>query len=318
MDNSSGESNVSLDVNQASAAFENFFSAPEEVKSDEPLVDTEIDLKQAPAEVPEAPPEPEQDAPADEPVTVKIDGKDVVLTKEQIAQAYKDGLRQADYTKKTMEVAEQRKTAQAETAKAQQERATYADNLNRMAAQLEGVLEVQQQTNWDELLKSDPVEYLAQQRLAQQRYAQLQQVNQQRGLVEAQMKAESEKAHQSFIESQQQELLAKLPAWTDEAKAKAEKEAIRAYLSKEGYDDKALQNVSDHKAVILARKAMLYDQMIEKANAAAKKVQALPTKVERPGVADQNNVDRRTASIQRFNKTGSIEDASRAFSSMFS
>ena len=77
---------------------------------------------------------------------------------------------QADYTKKTMAAADERKAATAETQKAQQERATYAQNLQEMQIRLEGALQEQSKAiDWEQLLNSDPVEYLKQQHLVQSR-----------------------------------------------------------------------------------------------------------------------------------------------------
>ncbi|MDE2098903.1 MAG: hypothetical protein KGL39_16740 [Patescibacteria group bacterium] len=221
-----------------------------------------------------------------ETITIEVDGKPVELTKAELAEHYKSGLRQADYTKKTMEAAEVRKAAEAETAKAREERAQYAAKLNDTAMQLRAVL--QDQPDWQQLLSADPVEYLKQQHLFNQRQAALSQVMQQQKTVEAQENAEREKAFEDFLSQQRTELLAKLPDWKDPAKESAEKNAIAEYLLKQGFDKKAISGITDHRAVILGRKAMLYDAMMEKANAAAKKVAAAPTRVIKSGEGLQN------------------------------
>ena len=64
-----------------------------------------------------------------------------------------------------------------------------------------------------------------------------------------------------------------------------------------------MEGVSDHRAVILARKAMLYDQMAAKANAAQKKVETLPKRVERASVSDATpQLDKRNAQYQRLSR----------------
>jgi hypothetical protein len=77
-----------------------------------------------------------------------------------------------------------------------------------------------------------------------------------------------------------------------------------------------VDTITDAKAVLLARKAMLYDQMVGKASAAAKKVSALPQKVERPGQGDNPGITPRTAAYLKLNKTGKVEDAARAFAAI--
>lgn len=307
MDNPSEGSTGPLDVNQASSLFSEALD-PEKQAAAEPAA--------APPEpeAAEAPQEAEAQAPEAEPtVTVKIDGKDVEVPLSELKNGYQ---RQADYTRKTMEVSEQRKAAEAERAQAHQERQAYAANLQRMQAQLEGALQQQQQTNWEELLQSDPVEYLKQQHQAQARQAQLNQVYAEQQRMAALQQAEQAQVRQAYLAQQQEELLAKLPEWKDAQKAQAEKTALRDYLLESGYDRQTVETITDAKAVLLARKAMLYDQMVGKASAAAKKVSTLPSKVERPGTGDNPGLDRRSSAFQRLSKTGRAEDAAALFASI--
>ena len=129
-------------------------------------------------------------------------------------------------------------------------------------------------------------------------------------------KAETEKAHADYLKQQEGELLAKLPEWKDESKAKAEREAITQFLMDNGYTSKEVSGISDHRAVVMARKAMLYDTMMQKAQAAAKKVENLPTKVQRSGDGDKPNLDKRTAAYQKLSKSGRVEDAAAIFADM--
>ena len=301
-----------LDTNGAAEAFSKLFATPQETPQE-----AEPEREEPTTEEPEA--DPVEDASAEEddsPVTIEVDGKKVELSKAELADYYKNGLRQADYTRKTMEVSEQRKAAEAETQRAMQERTAYAQNLQKMAAQLEGALEEQAKLDWDSLLQNDPVEYLKQRSIAEKRQAALQENFHQQAKVQEQFQAEQQKALAQHIADQQGLLLAKIPEWKDKAKAKTETAAIRDYLLEQGYDQKAVETVADAKAVILARKAMLYDQMIAKASAAAKKVSTLPTKVERPGTG--KSVDQRSSAYQKLTKSGSIDDAAAVFRGMFS
>lgn len=311
------DSTSSLDVNQAAAGFADYFAQPEKEAESTPAVDTEIET--AASETPdEQQSEAVDEAHADEApemVTVEINGKTVEVPLSEVKASYQ---KDKAASEKFEAAAALKKEASAETAKAQQERATYAANLERMGLQLEAVLHSQAQTDWNALLESDPVEFLKQKNLAEQRQAQLQQVNQQRHQIALQQQAEAQESYRAFLQEQQQQLLNKLPSWKDDAKAKAEQAALKTYLQKEGYDPQAIDGISDHKAVVLARKAMLYDQMIAKASAATKKVAPLPAKVERPGVAESGGLDRRGALVQKAFKSGSVEDMGKVFSTMFS
>jgi hypothetical protein len=261
LDTAPQPSNASLSVSDAAALFD----APvEEVK---PEAQAEEPAKVEPARAPEATqadPESETEEQATdeaERVTIEIDGKTVELTKAELADAYKNGLRQADYTRKTMEAAEQRKAAETETSKAREERQRYERGLQQAQAVLQAQLHEQSQIDWNKLLEADPVEYLKQQHLANQRQARLQNINQEQQHLHAR--------HQ------------------------------------------------DHRLVLVSRKAMLYDQMMAKASAAAKKVANLPQKVERPGASHTNPSDGRTVAMKRLSSSGSLQDAAKALEGYF-
>jgi hypothetical protein len=308
VDNQTGP--TALNEYSAAEALGDFLEPPKQEETPQP--DTELDTP-AKAE-PEA--EPVEAQEADDGVEIEVDGKPVKLTKAELAEAVKGQMRQADYTKKTMEVAEQRKEAQAEKAQALAQREQYATALQQQAAVLQAALGEQQKTDWNALLDSDPVEYLKQRNLFEQRQAALGQSVQQLQVIDQQRQAEAQENRSRFLSQQQDELLAKLPEWKDEGKAKAEKEALSKYLKDFGYSKDEVDGVADHRAVLMARKAMLYDQMVSKAQATAKKVQNLPQRVERPSVGEANpNLDRRSQAYQRLNKSGRVEDAASLLSS---
>lgn len=306
MDNPVQESSNELDV----------FSAAEGIASllpdGEPDDEQQQEVQSADATADESQGEESQEEQQAEPqkVTVKVDGKDIELTPDEIAEAYKGQLRQADYTRKTMEAAEQRKAADAEIAKARQEREDYANKLQGFANQATYELQALKAQLTDELLESDPVEYMRKQRIAEMRHAELVQAGEELQKVNnlrAQDRAEAERRH--FAE-QQEQLLAKLPEWKDPAKAKAEVAKIKDYLASVGYSG-AEADFTDHRAVILARKAMQFDELTAKAKEATKKIAAVPPKVERPGNAESQARpgDGRTVAMKRLQKTGSIYDA---------
>lgn len=313
MDNPATESTGALDTNQAAGVFAAMLNGdtaeppPKEAKKAEETPAEPV--AEAPAEPTEEPAEPAEDEPT---VTVKIDGKDVEVKLSELKNGYQ---RQADYTRKTMETAETRKAAEAQLQAAQQERQAYQANLQKMQAQLEGVLQEQQNIDWEQLLQSDPVEYLKQQHLLQKRQAAYQANQYEQQKVAAQLQAEQQKAQADYIRTQQEFLLAKLPDWKDATKAQAEKTALKNYLLEQGYDEQSVSSVADAKAVLLAHKAMKYDQMMANAKAAAKKVSTLPQKVERPGTGNAPGLDKRSSAFQRLSKTGRIDDATEVFKS---
>ena len=298
---------TALDPNQAGNLLAELFDDTKKPPGETPAAEKAVEVEVDP---------PAEDAPP-EMVKVDIDGYEIELPKDKADKLSAERLMQADYTRKTMATADERKAAQAESQKAIQERTAYAQNLTRLQAQVEGALQDQSKAvDWQQLLTNDPVEYLRQRHLAESRQAQLQQIGQEQNRVNAQLQAERLNAHDRHLVEQQQALVAKLPEWKDEAKASAEKSAIRDYLLGQGFEAAELAQVTDARSVVMARKAMLYDQMVSKASAAAKKVATLPTKVERPGGGEAQGMDKRASAFQRLSKSGRPEDAASLFASI--
>ena len=307
---------TALDINGAASVFAEMLDPKEAPANDDGSSDSE-GVKEPELEVEtEAAPEGEADANNEETVTIEVDGKPVELTKAQLAEAYKSGLRQADYTKKTMEASEQRKAADAEIQKAQQERAIYAQKLQQQEAVLSAALQEQQKIDWEQLLNNDPVEFMRQKHLSEQRQAALQQTMQEQHFLRQQFQAEQAISMQRFLSEQQEQLLAKLPEWKDEGKAKAEKQALREFLSESGYSEDEIGNAADHRMIIIARDAMRFREMMNKAKAASKKVENVPQRVERPAAGSAPSIDKRSAQFQKLSKSGRVEDAAAIFASL--
>jgi hypothetical protein len=79
--------------------------------------------------------EAEEQEEGEEPTfTIKVDGKDITLTKTELIERAQKG---TDYTQKTMEVAEQRKAAEAERTKAAEARQQYEQTLTETSNRLD-------------------------------------------------------------------------------------------------------------------------------------------------------------------------------------
>lgn len=260
--------------------------------------------------------EPNAETKAAEPqkYTIKVDGKDVTLTAEEMADAYKGQMRDKDYRQKTMEAADVRKTADAEIAQARAQRDEYAGKLESFTNQANYEVNALKAQLTDELLHEDPVTYLATQRIVEKRQAELVQAHQELQQISQQRQAEHAEAIRQHLTQQQELLLAKLPEWKDPAKAKAEVTQLKEYLVSQGMTPEET-DLTDHRAVIIARKAMQYDALMERARSATKKVASAPPKVERPGNAESARPgDGRTTAMKNLQKTGSISDAASALS----
>ena len=240
---------------------------------------------------------------------VKVDGREIEVPEDELLKGYS---RQQDYTKKTMELAAHRQQVEQVAAQIQNERAGYQAQLNQMAAALGQQLE--QQPDWQNLLKTDPVAYLEQRHLYEQRHAAFQQAQQAQAQYAQMTRAQQAQSAQQQLEQEREQLIANLPAWKDDAKAQTEKKALASHLIERGYTQEQIAQLTDHRTVIMAREAMLYRQMMSKATATAKQVEKLPPRMERPGVT--RPTDGRTVDMQALKKSGKTEDAAALFAKM--
>lgn len=106
-------------------------------------------------------------------------------------------------------------------------------------------------------------------------------------------------------------LLHAIPEWSAADKRDSEATALSRFLANAGFLDDELSDLTDHRLIVLARKAMLYDQLMRSKPLAEKKLAAAPTMLS-PGAAPSKKSEaerRRDALIKRYRQTGRHEDA---------
>lgn len=246
---------------------------------------------------------------------VKIAGEEREVPLSELLKGYQ---LESDYRIKTSQVAEQARAAQAQFQQAQALQAQYAQALQSYMQQL---ATVQPQQPDPALIESDPVGYLRQQQAYQAWQQQVQRTQSEAMQLQAAQAAQQEQRMAELEREQARLLTEAIPDWEDATKARAGKAEVAQFLKAAGYTDAEIQGVRDHRAVVMARKAMLYDQLQAKQQQqqqqATQKVQNLPPKPpQRPGGGDVSPTDGRTRSMQSLKKTGSIEDAAQVFASM--
>jgi hypothetical protein len=276
-------------------------AADEELSTEADAVDDETDAEQS--EEDDYSEEEEQP----QVFTVKVDGKEVDVTLEELQKGYS---RTQDYTRKTQQIAEVRKHAEAELQAVRAEREQYAQLLGALEAQVQQA--AQPNINWDQLRNEDPIEYVTQRELMrenQERNAAIQSEKQR--LFELSNQEQMQYRNQ-MLQQEQESLVAAIPEWKDAKKAAAEKAMLVQFGQKAGFSPDELKNVVDHRAVVMLRKAALYDQMMSK-RGQIKPVTNNGPRPAKPGAAGRvsNNTEALRAQ-QRVAKTGRVDDAANA------
>jgi len=248
-----------------------------------------------------------QDEAKPEIFTVKVDGKEVEVTLDELQKGYS---RTQDYTRKTQQVAEARKAAEAELQAIRAEREQYAQLLGALSEQVKTAADPK--IDWDRLYNEDPIEYVRQREVMRENRekAAAIQAEQQR-LAEISQK-EQMAQFQAVKAKESDALLEALPTWKDPAKAKAEKAMLVEFGQKMGFTPQELGNIYDHRVVLALRKAALYDQMQAKRQGIKPVVNNGP-KPAKPGAAGRvSQMSDSARATQRLAKTGRVQDAASA------
>lgn len=273
----------------------------EELSADANAADDETDTEQS--ELSEDTEEQEQP----QVFSVKIDGTEVEVTLDELQKGYS---RTLDYTRKTQQIAEVRKQTEGELQAVRAEREQYAQLLSALEAQVQQA--AQPNIDWDRLYSEDPIEWIRQREVMrdnQDRAAAIQSEKQRLSQLSQQEQAQF---MQQKLQQEQEALLAAIPDWRDAEKAKAEKTLLVEFGQKIGFTSDELKNVVDHRAVLMLRKAALYDQMMSK-RGSIKPVTNNGPRPAKPGAAGRvSNSTESVRAQQRVAKTGRVDDAANA------
>ncbi len=292
--------------------------AEEEVVTEEGLADTEDDAAddvgdeefdgegEEPEAVEEDDDEPEEVEASQETetFTVKVDGEDVSVTREELTRSYSG---QKYILKGMKEVAQQKREAEGVYHALQQEQARVAQLYETMSKQ--GVVQAPQAPD-PSTAQDDPVGYI--QALAEYN-SKLDAFKQQEAEVQAtlqQQSAAAEKATQAYMQEQRQKLMQDIPELADATKGKQLLSEMRATGERYGFSASELDQISDSRTVKVLHDAYQWRKFQESKGSIEQKVKkARPAvKPKAPGKASAETKRQRELK-SNLKRTGRIEDA---------
>ena len=244
----------------------------------------------------------EEEKPA-EVYTVKVDGKEIEVTLDELQKGYS---RTQDYTRKTQQIAETRKAVEAEAAAIRAEREQYAQLLGALKQQLESA---EAPPDLDRLYNEDPIEWVRQRELLRDKQEKLAAIQSEQARLSQLTEQQRAKEFQAHLATQQEALIQAVPEWKDPKKAQAEKALLVEFGKKIGFSDEELKNVYDHRAVVALRKAALYDQMMSKRGQIKPVVNNGPRPAKPSAAGRVSQTTEATRAKQRLAKTGRVNDA---------
>lgn len=251
-------------------------------------------------------PDTQTESPETDDQTVEVDYEGA---KYRVPAAVKDAiLRQADYTRKTQEVATQRAAVEQERQAVQRLQQEAQANIGQYAAlqQIDAQLANLQRLDWNKLAADDPWQHLQMRQQWTEMLHARQGVIQQLEHTRQQNMAAQARALADAMRQGHEVLAKEVPDWGPELQ-----KALLGAAQNVGYRPEEMAMVSDPRAVKLLHKAYLYDQLQQQKTVVEKQVkQVPPKKVVRPS-ATQGPAEGApsNAHLARLRKTGRDEDA---------
>ena len=248
--------------------------------------------------------------------TIKVDGEEFEVGIDELKNGYQ---RQADYTRKSQALAEQRKETEAiqsERQRLEQERQMYANGLQMLQEQQTAKLKPFESVDWEALKAEDPYQYMIKKdeyRDAQERVTNIQQQQQ---LVQQEQNQQAQKARAHFVQQEYSKLVEALPEWND--KDSTIKKDVQEYAKSVGFLPEEINQLADHRSVLIIKKAMEYDKLTKKVAPKKKAVKKVP-KVQKSGRGNSKE-DAAVEAIKkkraRLQKSGKQDDAASVFYDM--
>jgi phosphoribosylpyrophosphate synthetase len=266
--------------------------------------------------------ETEEEVESAEPELYKviIDGEEVEVSLDELQKGYS---RQSDYTRKTQQLAQQRKEAEA----LQQDYAQRVQQLNQFAQNLQQQPDIPEPQwtadpqAWERLRHEDPVQFVLEKDAARDRQLARQERAQQMQYLQSEQQNLQQQQFAQHLDTQRQQLNELIPAWSDKETAKSEKAELRKWASDAyGLTEQDLSQAYDARLVKILYDAWSANKTTSQAKQQLKKPQESTVKTApklgRNFTPTDEGASRLKKSMQRLQKSGRNQDAVAVFDAL--
>ena len=250
---------------------------------------------------------------------VTVNGINQKVNLNELMKGYS---RESDYTKKTMDLSNQRKEVESLQDNLKKEFEAVKSSRDQYAQQLEILsknLKQEENIDWENLYQDNPAEYVRKKAESDKRKETLQLAQQEQMRIQQEKRSEQEKVYQDYILNERKILAEKLPVYADKEKGAEFTKRLSNFAKESGYTDQEIDMMVDHRAVLLLADAYRYNQL-KKTKLSDKKVNKAPKVVTsnasnvREDSDRKQNVDKR---MTRLKKSGHIKDAQSVLKEMY-
>ena len=228
---------------------------------------------------------------------------------EQIQEWRDAGLRTADYTRKTQEVAEQRRTLEGYAGEVSAQQTAVAEALERALAVVEAYVPAPPST---ELAIRDPARYTQELAIYQSALAHVEEITQARMQLTAQARELHQADRARLLQAERERLFAAIPELTDDGRRHAfNQEMVRA-VEAYGFSEADYAQIIDHRLIRVLADAARY-QKIKAASAGRGPRPAAQRAPQPPGRRAGSAVGSEFgAALTQARRSGTSQDAARA------
>ena len=248
--------------------------------------------------------------------TVTVNGEDMDVSIDELVSGYS---RQSDYTRKTQELATERKELEEAMHVMQQEleqnntiREQYIQATGQFIAASHSNLEQYAKIDWRSLKEEDPIEYVTKRDEYREAQARIQHAQKLQHQAAEEAQEERGKLLQEHVANEHKLMAEAMPEWADTDKRSALAGQIRSYAEGIGYQSEEIEGLADHRSLQVLIKAMKYDAL-ENGDIKQKKIRNKP-KLVKSGTSrtkDAADKKKRNAQVNRLKSTGSYKDAAK-------
>ena len=198
----------------------------------------------------------------------------------------------------------------------EQERQMYANGLQMLQEQQTAKLQDFDKVDWETLKQEDPYAYM----IKKDEYRDIQEkadnAAQQRVLIQQEQQVAAQQERGQFIQQEYARLVDALPEWND--KDSTIKKDVQEYAASVGFRPDEINQLADHRSVLVIKKAMEFDKLTKKVAPKKKAVKKAP-KVQKAGRGtskEETAAEALKTKRARLRKSGRQDDAASLFYDM--
>lgn len=254
----------------------------------------------------------DEEQPTPRTLKVKVDGIEQELPEDEVVKGYS---RHADYTRKTQQLAEERKRFESEVVTPlRAERQEYLAALDALAS----FLPVQgREPDWDRLAAELPAEEFKQQ-FAEYKtgQARLQKLADQRERVVQRAIEDEQRTLKVRIADEFEKLKGAIPEFADGVKAKEKQADLVAYGKSLGFTDDDLSTVTDHRLIVLLEHSRLWSEQQKRRQKTEDKIDRALDAIKPSATKSKPKAAEAEQLYGNLQKSGSVDDAAALITKM--